>query len=407
MKKEYPYRNKKWLIEQIEKHQTPNEISRQTGYPETCIRRYIDRFQLNHSIPYRKYFPRTPDYDKHPFKNKQWLIEQIEKYGTVAEICKFTSTSKTSVRRYIRYYELNDRLEKQEPYRVYDINKDYFKIVDCERKAYWLGLLMADGCVSNTDKKYSIRLALKDPDGYLPYLLSVDLNSKRKLCYSKTKKMLCANFNCKEMFFDLNKLNIVPNKTGKEAMPQIPENLIRHFVRGFFDGDGTIYRRKNRKRHKCAIGFVCQNEQFIVDIIALIEKHCGFTMNYYLHDKCVYESKTEAFNKCKFFCEWIYKDATICMIRKYEKAKEYLNICCPSLEKFKEEVRLIDGDLLRASDTNLLSEYNKGASNQSDTVKEQKIGESAAKCQVDIFNNRDIYDVLLENIQLQNVQRLL
>ena len=52
--------------------------------------------------------------------------------------------------------------------------------------------------------------------------------------------------------------------------------------------------------------------------------------------------KTESFDKCLKFVEWIYYNSTIAMIRKYNKAVKFLNYKCPSLEEF----RLIAGKSL-------------------------------------------------------------
>ena len=58
------------------------------------------------------------------------------------------------------------------------------------------------------------------------------------------------------MATDLAKYGIIPRKTGHEFLPidEIPDNLIRHFIRGFFDGDGTYvfcskyaYRKERKK----------------------------------------------------------------------------------------------------------------------------------------------------------------
>ena len=340
---EYLYKNKEWLIEQINKYGYVASICKNTNYPETSIRRYIDKYDLKHLLrkPTKEESKRKDDFDKYPYKNKEWLIEQINKYHTIVEICKNTGYASTSIRRYIKKYNLE--VEKPKISRILNINENYFETIDTEHKAYWLGLLMADGNVSDTNKKYVIRLLLKNEDEYLPKLFLKDIESESSIHYDSYMRAEARVF-CKKMFFDLNKLGIIPNKTGKESIPNIPDDLFNHFVRGFFDGDGTIYKRSNRKRHKCTIGLVCQNKDFLDSLNFKIfnEIGCHFG-NSILHKNNAYESKTESFYKCKSIMEWIYKDATIAMIRKYERAKEYLNIDCPSLEQFKEEFVLTAG----------------------------------------------------------------
>ena len=42
------------------------------------------------------------------------------------------------------------------------------------------------------------------------------------------------------MCTDLMKLDVVPRKSLIAEMPNINKSLVRHFIRGYFDGDGNI-----------------------------------------------------------------------------------------------------------------------------------------------------------------------
>lgn len=54
-------------------------------------------------------------------------------------------------------------------------------------------------------------------------------------------------------------------------MPNIPKELIRHFIRGYFDGDGSAcfsYATKLNKHRTLRISFCCGSKQFLEDICA-------------------------------------------------------------------------------------------------------------------------------------------
>lgn len=93
----YPFKQKDWLIEQINKYGYVSAICKNTGYSKTSIRRYIEKYELKSLLrkPLKEELKQEPNYGKHPYKNKEWLQEQIYKYKNVPEICKNTGCTKT------------------------------------------------------------------------------------------------------------------------------------------------------------------------------------------------------------------------------------------------------------------------------------------------------------------------
>lgn len=147
------------------------------------------------------------------------------------------------------------------------INHNYFSVIDDEHKAYWLGFLLADGSVRHNKEKgecYTVSLQLKEDDAYILQELINDLESTRTVKFSyrvtdskswegkyigKPHNMAYVNFNSKQLFLDLGKYGVVPNKTLKiNKLPNIPRHLMRHLIRGYFDGDGSVYLKKTRTR---------------------------------------------------------------------------------------------------------------------------------------------------------------
>lgn len=339
----YPYKNKEWLESKLIEHGTPNQISRYENIPETSIRRYIEKFNLKHLIDALKH--KKPDEKKHIYlyKNDEWLIDTIMKYKTVPNICKETGFASTSVRRYIKKFGFEEYLEDCPTKRIRTLDEDYFQEIDSERKAYWLGMLMADGNVANYNNRYCIRLTLKQEDTYIVEEFKKDLKSDAPIYIDKHNRATLRVWS-KKMFNDLQLHGIIPRKTGKEIIPStIPDELIHHFIRGFFDGDGTINIRSNRERHKGTVGFCCQNKAMLDEIIEIFQKKCDLTISCIYHKNHVYEAKTESFSKCTSIVNFMYNNATIAMLRKFRRAKQYFNLQCPSLKQFEDEFRLIAG----------------------------------------------------------------
>lgn len=267
--------------------------------------------------------------EKHPYKNKEWLEKAIEDYGTVNKISRELKQPKTSLYRYIRYFGLQDKIKHPAQNHLYSFNDSFFEKIDTEEKAYWLGMLVADGNISDFGRKsYTIRLLLKESDIYHVQKFADALELKKQVRIDKEGRGSIA-IHSKKMFFDLMNHGVTPNKTGYEIFPDLDDPLMPHFIRGFFDGDGTIYERNqngSRKRSMCAIGFVCMNKKFMDDLLLHLEKTCNVSIkNHYKESKNVYECKTEAINSCVRIINYIYENATIYLNRKYEKARNFLN----------------------------------------------------------------------------------
>jgi hypothetical protein len=127
---------------------------------------------------------------------------------------------------------------------------NYFENIDTPDKAYYLGFIAADGCVYkrknnvNSQKWLSIKINQKDEElliKFLAYLNSGNIihrNSRKCKYYISvySNMQIVSDKLCN----DLYKYNILPNKTYSYKPTYLPDNLIFHFIRGYFDGDGSI-----------------------------------------------------------------------------------------------------------------------------------------------------------------------
>lgn len=133
-------------------------------------------------------------------------------------------------------------------------NENYFENIDSEDKAYFLGLIAADGCIINNKKKYRYMLCLKlhKKDIHILKSFKESIGSEKKIWCSKKRDMCEVTISGKKMINDLIKLGLDSNKTFVLKYPEIEEKLEKHFLRGYVDGDGCIRintdKRDNSKR---------------------------------------------------------------------------------------------------------------------------------------------------------------
>lgn len=133
------------------------------------------------------------------------------------------------------------------------VNDTYFDVIDSEEKAYLLGFFIADGCVkeikykTKTSYKMSFDNTILDEESIMLLHDRICPNTKLSIKHmsNKHKPQYTLQWTSDHMAKTLiNKYNIGLRKTHDQnfKLPDntIPDNLWRHFVRGFMDGDGHI-----------------------------------------------------------------------------------------------------------------------------------------------------------------------
>lgn len=132
----------------------------------------------------------------------------------------------------------------------YTCDEHYFDIIDTQDKAYWLGYIYADGYITSNMKYFGISLSRKDE--YILYNLNEDLSSTYKIKRYDVKsgykvgceysRLLICN---PTLVNGLCNNGVLPHKTDILMPPNLNDDLIRHFIRGYFDGDGCVTMSKN------------------------------------------------------------------------------------------------------------------------------------------------------------------
>jgi hypothetical protein len=217
--------------------------------------------------------------------------------------------------------ELNITKRSNSIYRRRPWNENFFNKIDNEEKAYWLGFLYADGCVHDKPNGQKLTtLVVKDEEVIEKFIKALKGNFKVK----KYKDTYGVYLTSKIMFDDLCKLGCVPRKSLILKFPTINSKLIPHFIRGYFDGDGSVYTytRKGKIKDYKGIGVgICGTEELLKTLVQYAP------INLPKKDKrklCnVWYSSLSGPNKTLFFYNYLYKDASVWLDRKKNKFENY------------------------------------------------------------------------------------
>lgn len=210
--------------------------------------------------------------------------------------------------------------------RTYAINENYFDNIDSEHKAYWLGFLYADGY--NQEERNCVCLGLQKQDKYILKEFLNDLSSNYPIHTVYNKKFNENYYNIrlsnKRISEQLSKHGIVQNKTFISKFPQINDNLISHFIRGLFDGDGCISLSLggvNNDRMYATFSIINGNELFLNNVKKYLNINNSSLVKKY---KSIFSLSYSKYVEIENIYNLLYKDATIFLIRKREKFEKYL-----------------------------------------------------------------------------------
>lgn len=208
----------------------------------------------------------------------------------------------------------------------YSFNENYFEEINTEDKAYFLGFIVADGCIS--DKTNAIRIIQKDP--YILEKFKSYIEFSGDIFIRKDKKISFINISSSKTKKDLEKLGIHSNKTMVIKYPNIPEHLQNHFMRGVFDGDGCISLRTDKRDNsqRGQVNICSDSYDFIKEYYDKLVKYCGLSDKNKI--RCprgtYYVVDWGGLSDVEKIYEFLYKDSTVFLDRKKETFDKVVSI---------------------------------------------------------------------------------
>jgi hypothetical protein len=235
----------------------------------------------------------------------------------------------------------------RENQRIYKVDDGFFS-KDSEQSFYVAGLLAADGWKTKRSGGYTVGISLKASDKDFLSKIKDIIKSEHSLIYAEhdNKNLLKMGsgkeykifssyilaFCSKQIFNDLEKFCIVERKTYKLYIPDWlkSHSLVRHFLRGYIDGDGCFCKARNKGQGPHVSFSMRGTVSFLKSFYEILYKNNVVDIKERNREfKPMRGKKYKAFDKCclsgnavvsKLY-DFLYKDATICLERKREIAE--------------------------------------------------------------------------------------
>lgn len=252
---------------------------------------------------------------------KQFIITNyVENRWTVLKISRFLKAGVATVRKVLHNEGVIRPVGTSN--RKYISNFKFFDCIDNELKAYWLGALYADGCVSV--KTPLVRFSSIDKDWIENYRKDLECKCPINIEHHKkfNKDIYKVSIANKQIVKSLINNGCIERKSLIIKFPDLDKSLIPHFIRGYFDGDGCVHVGKyiTGKNYLTLKVSICSgSKEFLNSLVQFLPVKC----------KLVRERKRNrihplyeivlSVNDSKFFYNYIYSNATRFLQRKKDK----------------------------------------------------------------------------------------
>jgi transcriptional regulator with XRE-family HTH domain len=253
-----------YLLENYVKYEKSlGEIARETN----CSRQYVYKRMREYGVPLRS----KTESRILALEQSKVIFERIDENGNVKEVT----------------------LQKNK------LNENFFKGWS-NQMAYVLGVIYTDGNLrsgvlkdpasSDTLRVGRLTVSQKEPE-LLQKILNL-MECDAKLLFRKREvfkkgvagQLYYFHINNDGVYDDLIALGLLPNKSLTMKFPDVPREYVRHFVRGCWDGDGSVYFEKRDNRIKAS--YVSGSKKFIEAMVGALRDD-GFLI------KTIYTNKSK------------------------------------------------------------------------------------------------------------------
>ena len=295
---------------------------KEIGYSYPIVKRVLVKYNLS-SVRTMTYLNK---------EDRQKVLELYNSGKNTPEIAKLFNISDSTVSHILKENNVKARSNSISS-RKHLYNERFFDDINTEAKAYWLGFIYADGCISTRNKipsQLQINISIKDKGHLVKFYKDLNHSDSPKIITSftqgKDRDYEVISIRNKKLVAGLLKHGVTPCKSFTTLFPyQIPKEMYRHFIRGYWDGDGSI--AKNPKHKALKVIGTYDFLKSIQDIYCLenplLTKTKISLCNRY--SKELYTISKDGSNQAKLLADYLYKDAAVYLDRKYNIYKEHYN----------------------------------------------------------------------------------
>ena len=264
-----------------------------------------------------------------PLLNMDWnlLHNEYNNGATLHELkIKYKISVNTITKNFNRFGMEIRNLDGKCGHRKYKFDENFFERIDTEAKAYIFGFIMADGCLySGKKNNHLMRINIHKDDMEILQIIKREMNSESPIKLLKNNSIDIKLFS-KKMYDDLVNLGCTERKSLTLQFPSVSDNILFHFIRGYFDGDGTITSSlKNDKIKWFNLSFY-SSHNFCNSLNHILHKKIGFNLKTITKVGKISKLSYTSLNDIQKMYKILYSSSTLYLKRKRTKMEEIIRL---------------------------------------------------------------------------------
>lgn len=310
------------LKRMYEENYSWKEIESEIGFSADYCKKQLNKY----GVPQRPLNPKC--YEK--------IDNVIAMYNSgicIKYIGKKLNISTQTINKILNNNNIQKRSRSEQKLTDHNFDINFFKKIDTEEKAYILGLFYSDGYVTKQESGFELNIRDIDILEKIQKVIGGDFKIRtRKRPYKDTIVEMC-NYRMTSGIISnqLINLGVFERKSLILQFPSndiVPDNLKRHFIRGYFDGDGSISLYNDKRQIKTlycgCVSFISKLNDYLYNDGIVNRSSINFGKDKKRRIFC--DIEWSGFTNMKAIFHYMYDDATIYGNRKYNKFLEIFNL---------------------------------------------------------------------------------
>ncbi|MEY4332817.1 MAG: hypothetical protein RLZZ196_1555 [Bacteroidota bacterium] len=323
-----PEEIQEWI--KLNNEYTVNEIAKKTGRN----RKTIDRYFKEIGYKPNNYFPRIyhEKFTEEEIVKMHQIYMQNPNYS-LTQLAKDNGVSSQNLDK--RFRKLGLKTKNHYTVAHKQINDNFFENIDTEEKAYLLGFFAADGHIENRVdcNTYCLKVNVSSKDREVLEMFNKHVANNLCKIRKRSETTVEIAIHSKQIGKDLKKLGYDNRKTYTcNHLPQLPKNMMRHFIRGYFDGDGSIICNKNKKNTNRRMSISAYKDVVLKEILSHLPYINKVYWKYTEQEERLIAGQMSVFTGVRFdiadkaslgkIFKYFYKDSSLYLTRKFNKFRE-------------------------------------------------------------------------------------